>query len=128
MNMRANLRWGLGWGLSYAVIYSLFAGGLNLLSGGTNAEAYDLSIWAIIGTYCAIGVIGGALLGILRPLLTSVWGAMLVGVTIAFPVLVGFGTALYGLPTRWEPGLLPEFAYAAVFAGALGGYVQWHQR
>jgi hypothetical protein len=126
--MAANLRWGLGWGLAYAILYSLVAIGLNLLSGGATAEAYELSIWAIIGTYFATGIMGGILVGLLRPLLTSVWGAMLVGVMIAFPVLVGFGTALYGLPNQWEPALLRELTYAAVVSGTVGGYLQWHQR
>jgi len=91
-----DLRWGVGWGLAFAAAFSLYVGALSLLRGSAQYDRYQMSAWSIIATYFAVGLPGGAALGLLRPLTRSALGVAFVGWIVGTLVYAGIGIAMKG--------------------------------
>lgn len=74
-----NLGWGAGWGFLFGGVYALYVGALVLLQGPEVVTQYGLSVRDQLLIYLLTGTLGGALVGLFRPLLKFI------------PVLIGVG-------------------------------------
>ena len=92
----ANLRWGVAIGVVGAFGFSLLALVLAMLRGSTSYPQYGMSTWSVIGSYFAVGLPAGAIIGALRPLLRWRAGAALVGYFAAVVVYGGVGLIMNG--------------------------------
>ena len=118
-----NVAWGVGWGLVLAAIL-LIAASLVYLAAFIGAASVGLSFWRLVLVYLGGGLLGGLVVGLLRPLTRSHLGAALVGVVAAVPVGVGVRLLRNGL-APWSD---KDTWALAIFALALGGVVGWRYR
>jgi hypothetical protein len=96
MRMRSlgsDIRWGVGWGIGFAALYAGFALVQYALTEGQALANKGLSLAAVVGAYAVAGVLGGAVLGVLRPLGRSRGGS----------ILLGFITSRSSSPTASPP-------------------------
>lgn len=93
--MRA--RAGARYGAIFAALYSVYALGLYLLRGAEPFRRDGTTIGAVILAYVFGGVVAGAVVGALQPLIRFRVGAMLVFGIAAFFVFAGIGVAADGL-------------------------------
>jgi hypothetical protein len=113
--LRTKLRWGLSHTLRAAVAYSAFVVILALARGTT--QLGRLSLLDLIAIYWILGVVGGLVLGILKPLLAWKLGAFAVGALVGYVVYGGIALALSreeAMP--WWLMLIP----AVIGGGGLG--------
>lgn len=123
--MLRDLFWGLKWGLLFALFFSIAASLMNAVSGGAIAEQQGVSLLSSIAIYVCGGLLGGSVLGLLRPMTRRRAGASVVGFFVM--MVVGTATALIilgPLPT-WDEGDWIGVIITAVLLGAPGGYMYW---
>lgn len=112
---RVNLLGGLVMGLVFSVILSVGVGVLYWIGGPTTSHDTGWPLPSLIGLYVFGGVTGGLLLGLMLPLTTWRWGAVLVGMIVATPVYLAVGLIEYEDPIDIVAGL--------IVAGVVGGCV-----
>jgi hypothetical protein len=105
-----NLAWGIGWGLGFAVLVSIIAGvrlfiGLGVY-GLTLAARDEISarnpeeltwVLAVFPLYFAAGILGGIVVGLLRPLTKYMPGSVSVGMIVGTIVYATMGTLAIGM-------------------------------
>lgn len=121
-----DVRWGIAHGFGFAVLYSIFAVILYLLRRGA-FDRHGTSLGAVLSLYFAAGVVGGALVGALRPLTRSRLGSMVVGVVAMTPVFLGVGILLFGPFSGWGEDNWVPMLLGAVILGPMLGSQQWKQ-
>src|SRR5687767_15501416 len=87
----ADLAWGARIGLAFGVVYCALA--TVLLAGQLRSSAPEAQmppLWLLLSLYLVGGIVGGALIGLFRPLTRSRPGATLVGVLAMLPIAFGF--------------------------------------
>jgi hypothetical protein len=120
-----DLRWGIGWGLFAGVFYSLVAFAIYAFQGSRPFESKGITLGSTLMVYIVGGLIGGTVVGLLRPLAKQRAGAMIVGVITMIPVSIGFVFILFGPMSRWGGGELFGVLFTAVFLGGYGGWEFW---
>lgn len=110
------------WGVWYAGCYSGIAVILYIVDGPRRFEANDVSLLQVLALYWIGGVLGGAILGLLRPLAHRRLGAMLVGSLVIYPSTAGVMTTMAGSPFAWSGR---DFAGTVVVATLLGSFYAW---
>lgn len=78
---------GIGWGWRFAAVYIVFVLGLFLLRGPGPFERSGTTLPMVIAAYTVAGLIGGGIFGILLPLGRTRFGAALLGLIVAVPVI-----------------------------------------
>ena|SRR5688572_28829202 len=101
---------------------TLFSGWVLLVTwrrGSTQFDRYGLTTWSIIGACYVGGISAGLVVGLLRPLTSSAFGAMVVG-SIA-------GTGVYGAISYAMGGEVGVFGVSLLgtLAGSAVGYWMW---
>jgi len=91
--LRGNLSTGLWWGIRYALAYSVIGIAVAVARGGVPAS-YGLTLLQLIGLYVAGGIVGGALTGLLLPLVRGQLSAALVGFVVALPIMFMFAASM----------------------------------
>ena len=94
-----NVVWGAAWGLFLAACFTVIAAVPALIrafTGPAHVWQKGLSFFAIIGVYLFGGIIGGALVGLLRPVSRWWVGRRLIGVVVAVPVGIAIRYTVYG--------------------------------
>jgi hypothetical protein len=86
-----------------------------------------LPISIVIAVYAIYGLIGGILLGLLRPLTNRMIGAAIVGWLLAFGVYAGFSISMGYPPWRWNWFYSLLLAVAALIVGGSGGVAHWRR-
>jgi hypothetical protein len=124
----SNLAWGLKWGLWFALFFSLVACLMAALTGGEILERQGLSLPATIAFYVGGGCLGGAVVGLLRPLTAWKLGASLVGIVTMVPISLILGSLLYGPLDQWDLNSRMGMAMFSVLLGGLGGHTLWERR
>lgn len=82
----ANIRWGIRYGVIFAAFYCATALAIFAVEGSGAFSRYDITLGRTLASYVLGGILGGATLGLLRPL-TRYWaGSACVGVFAALPV------------------------------------------
>jgi hypothetical protein len=94
--VQTNVRWGVKGGLLLATVYSAFA----IISGLSHSGGSPrvLSLAGVVSIYYAGGCVCGAIVGALRPLTRTQWGAFAVGAICGAPVFMLALPALGGRP------------------------------
>lgn len=77
--LSGNLAWGLKYGLGLAALFSILVSVLALIRGSDWNPTHQVSTRSLILGYAVAGVLGGLVVGLLRPLTTHRLGATLVG-------------------------------------------------
>lgn len=122
-----NLLWGIAWGIGMAAWFCLIAlliYAVAEVKGDTGAPT-PLSLLML--AYTVAGVIGGAILGLLRPLARQWWGAMLVGVFVAFIAVLSVSVSLRGWFGEWAWLDWETSVVYACITGPLGGFLVWRR-
>jgi hypothetical protein len=120
-----DIRWGIGWGLFAACFYALVALVIYAFQGSRPFESKGITLASTVAVYIVGGLIGGTIVGLLRPLTKRRAGAMLLGVIAMIPVSIGFVFILFGPISRWGGGELFGVLFTAVFLGGYGGWEFW---
>jgi hypothetical protein len=117
----ANIVWGIRHGLAFALILSVLAA-IVYVGPGLPADAHNISILDIISFDFALGLIGGAMLGLLRRQAATAIGSSCIGFLIA---AMGGGFVLL-VSDKNLPGLVPKLLLMAIMGLVIGapiGYV-----
>lgn len=118
-----NVRWGITWGISLAGVFSAYVCTLALIHRSVRFDAYGTTVWLVVLCYIASGVIGGLVLGILRPITTILAGAIITGIASAVPFFIAVWVASDGLPRHWKPGSVEGIVlFSVILGGGLGAW------
>lgn len=118
--------WGIAWGLLLAAILSAWAALMSLLFRD-KPRTYDVSLAAVVAIYFVGCALGGAFVGLLRPLAKTWPGAAVVGFAAFLPV-----TSMIVISTDGVPKTLASFdwrgvlGYAAIM-GPMLAVLRWNQ-
>ena len=77
--------------------------------------------------YLLLGAAGGCILGVLRPLVGRLWGAILTGWLLAFMVYTAFAALTGDRPWTWSSFMVVVIALMALVVGGVGGAVHWQR-
>ena len=131
--MRRNIRGDLGWGLSRGLFVALACSLLAAIGfTGARLTNEDLGIryLASVLGYLSAGVLGGTLVGAMRPILQHSWGSALAGGIIApIAFIAVFSGFEEGVEWLREDGLenVLFLVVVALGAGSYAGW-EWHRR
>ncbi len=121
--LRENLSTGVWWGSRYAFAY-VVVGTIIALARRDVLESYGLTLPGLIGAYVAGGIGGGALTGLLLPLVRGQFSAAVVGFLVALPVMLMFSVAM-SPPDLWSSEGILSWVISAAFLGPLCGAGLW---
>ena len=120
-DLSQDLGWGIFWGLALAVGVTIVLVVLYALSGAQLFEDHDTTFGGVVAVYFGGGLVGGAVVGLLRPLTRWRWGAAAVGVVAALPV----GLCCRLLRDGFAPWGPKDTVSVVAFALILGGTIGW---
>jgi MFS family permease len=122
-----DVRWGIGWGLAFAVGFSLIA--LVSFAFGDPRQFAEMGLApaTTLGAYAFGGVVGGTLVGLLRPLTRWRAGAGLVGIVACLPLSLGFLVAMHGTPSQWTRTQVTAGLLTALLLGTACGTLWWEE-
>ncbi len=123
--MKRDMMWGVRMGLLFASLFCAYAVAIFATQGSKSFDRLGVSLPAVLVVYCVGGAVAGAVVGLLRPLAVSRWGAMAVGVLAAVPVSAAALVALEGSPSRWSKDDLMGIVLYAIVMGVVGGNWFW---
>ena len=127
MRLDRDWRWGLKTGLAFATVYSLFALLLFVLSGGQAFREKGVSLVNVVAAYYGGGAIAGLVVGLLRPLASTLAGAILVGIIAFIAVSSGIGLVIFGGFARWGRDELMTVATMSIVFGSVFGATSWQR-
>lgn len=122
-----NARWGIVGGLVVAAIYSVWIIILMFVQGSVTLTVRgqeQVNGVVVIASYLVGGVGGGAVVGILRPLLARKAGAAIVGVIAAIPMILAVRVVLRGFQP-WDSEDAVVLGISCVILGVFGGLILW---
>ena len=118
----ARVAGGARWGLAAASCYIAWAVVLFVVSGGATFHEKDASFGGVVVAYAVGGLAGGAIVGLLLPLMRFRFGAFIVGVIAFVPVELGFRVVEFGFaPWRYDDTLM--VITLSTLLGGFGGLV-----
>ncbi len=124
-SLNSDIKWGLRWGLWFAVGYSLLASVLYVFQGTLLGERSRFYYPLVIASYFLMGIIGGLLTGLLRPITHSRLGATAVGIVIGLAVYFIAGITTIGAGEFLSlPGVVSTVVLGTAIGGACG-YNSW---
>lgn len=98
-------------------------GGLTYTAHGSAPfSAHGTSLGRMVASYFFAGIIGGAFIGLLRPISRWWWGAVLTGILVSFPILF---TLLTSVGESGKVGV-SDLLSGAVILGPAWGLLAWH--
>ena len=122
-----NVGWGIKWGLAAAVFFSVWVTGVRLISGEAPFRDVGVTYAGTVVTYLLLGLVGGCVLGTLRPVAASRSGAILTGWVIAGVVYCGVSIAMGDPPWRWSGFQVVALLLISLLVGSVGGNVHWQR-
>lgn len=120
MNTR-NLKWGFGWGLFTGVFFGLIAAVAFVLR-----KPDEPRFWLIVALYPAIGIMGGAIIGLLRPWITTKARVVLAATLVIMPVVATANVIIDGWPSSWELKDLLGLIVICSMLGLIYGSTVWN--
>lgn len=116
-----DLRWGAVWGLLIALCLTVILAVLAAIQGPRLFESYGTSFLTVALLYLGGGLVGGLVVGLLRPLTRWRLGGVAMGILAALPVGLGVRLMQSGL----EPWEAKDTFTLTIFSLALGGTAGW---
>ena len=123
--MTENVKRGILVGLFFAAAYSLYVVVLYLLRGAEPFEAHHTTLPRVLGAYLFGGTTGGAIVGLLQPLIRNRITAIGVGILAALFVSLGLTIATNGLFSEWRSPEWITIAIMSILFGSYGGLYFW---
>lgn len=80
------LQWGAKAGMAVALVLMLWAVGVYAFAGSAAFTSRGVSFWTTLVIYCVGGLLGGAVVGVMLPLVRWVLGAACVGMVATLPI------------------------------------------
>ena len=108
------------------MVYSAFAVALYAFRGSDPFTANGTTFGGTVVAYFVGGAGAGAVLGLLRPLARSRWGAAVVGFFCALPVWLGAAFAIDGVAALHAEDLLLTLLFS-VLSGPICGVIAWER-
>lgn len=118
--LRHNILWGARWGLFLGGVYGLFALFVLMIRGFPEGPTQ-----AVLAIYIGGGILGGAILGMLRSWIRTQGRAMAAGVVIVVPVVVGFLYLMDGPISSWGEVQVFSLIVSSLILGLMGGKIFW---
>lgn len=118
-----NLKFGVAWGMFVGVVLALFAGAVVILRGGLPESAPPVA--TLLAIYPLGGILGGALIGVLRPWLTTRERVFVIAPLALFPTVAAMLILSDGLPTRWDGATWFAAITTSIVLGIIGGRQLW---
>lgn len=122
---RQDIQWGLSWGAALASLFALYVIVLFLLRGSEPFDGLGVSLSAVLSVYFFGGLAGGAVVGLLRPMATSCFASMAIGILVAAPIASGIVFSLAGPPSHWGDSHIFAAVFMTLLYGIGGGYIAW---
>ena len=113
-----DLKWGIRWGLWMVGGFSAIALVITGFRGSPDYPGFGLSIYSIVLLYFVLGLIAGAVLGVLRPFTRRKSGGFFVGWLIGSLVYGGAGLMIKGVGL----GMIPVALILGLAIGGTLGY------
>ena len=113
---------GLGIALGLVLLVLL----LYVLGGSRRFEANNTTFQSVVVVYLTSGIIGGAMAGLLRPLICSLLGSICVGVIIAFFTVSNVVFSMRGDPRAWQAEVWMLIFLVSVVLGSLTAGMFWN--
>ena len=126
-SLAENIEWGLWYGVAMACAYSAIAILLFLIRGPRAFIHNGISLVSTIAVYLIGGILGGLMLGALRPLTRYFLGVLLVAIPVSAPLFGGILVATKGVPWQWSEKTWITFVIATCFFGPFFGFISWRQ-
>lgn len=120
-----DVTWGARLGLWFGLFYSLVSTVIVVIRGGA-LSSRAVSLQGLIGLYLSMGLVAGALVGLMRPVARNRLGACVVGTVVTIPVIVGIAAMKDGLPANWGQ-VLRIALFCSVIAGPVFALVLWEK-
>jgi hypothetical protein len=117
-----NLRWGVSGGLGIASRYTVWVVVLYLILGTDPFSRQGVRLPTVGGTYLVSGLVGGAVVGLLRPWADNGFGAFVVGLLAGVPITAGLMVCVAGWPSAWSNNDQRGFPVLAIMVGTALGY------
>lgn len=114
---------GLRIGLVFGLTYSFFAAAMTWFAGFSSEKEYGVSLPAIWFFYLSVGVVSGAIVGVLLPLARSRRSLVAVAMAGAVPLAIALGTLFKGVPWKWPISAWLSALVTAVVFGTIGGFL-----
>lgn len=118
-SLGSNIKWGVEWGLWFACGFSLLGSVLYLVQGTFLGERSQFAFPLVVLAYFVMGLVGGLIAGLLRPLTRWRIGATGVGVVVGVVVYFIAGLTAVG---RKEFLSLAGLVSTLVLGTVIGGY------
>jgi hypothetical protein len=116
-----NIKWGLTQGLVVAAGFTGFVTIEYFVFGSGVVTRYGLTLPIVVLTYVSMGVAGGLIAGLGRPLARTYAGAIAMGIIIGAFGYAFFGVAIAGLPNHWSGDDWFAVVFCAAIFGIFGG-------
>ena len=123
----ANVLWEVLWGIGYAVFFSLIVLVIYLFRGTRAFDGYGTTLGAVLLAYFAGDLVGGTVLGLLRPLNRWKCGAAFVGFVVALPVYAGIIVTFSGWFSSWGEREVFAAVGCALAVGPALGVKLWNE-
>lgn len=97
-----NIRWGILWGMFIAAGLSGIAIFQYMVRGPALFARLGVTLEATIASYVGSGIIGGMVVGLMRPALQFRVGAVVTAIIVATIAYAGAGVVISGPPSQWS--------------------------
>ena len=120
----ADIRWGVKFGVILAVILIAFVS-VGYIVRPDSPSHQSIGWFEVSSAYLASGIVSGLVLGVCRPLFTSLSRSILLGPVVAFPFYVIVGTVADSPFWTWGAANWAIAVFAAVIVGSIVGGFYW---
>jgi len=124
----ADIRWGLRGSLVVTGIYCGWVIAVRAIVGDRPFTANSVSLGTVVLTYAVVGMMAGALVGVMRPFLKWRAGAYAAGVSTGLILSMGIIASVKGYPSTWDRGSWIAVLVVSIAAGFVVGDAIWKRQ
>lgn len=124
----SDIKWGLGWGLWLAAAFALLGAALMVMRVNIAGVPSHFAFPLVILGYLAMGLLGGVVVGLLRPLGQHQGGATLLGMIVGIIVYAIAGIVAVGVKEFRSPAGVLSALILGIVIGGLAGRRTWRNQ